>query len=458
MVRRRGVRARTRRSRSGPPRGPRRRAARGPRARRPPRSGRRGGPPAIGRDDPVGGLRRGPQQRDLVGVLDHPQLAQDGRREAEARRPARGPPGAAAGAWPASVSDTATRRRPGAGRRPPARTGSSVSSHVRDLDRGPQAGLGGAALEARHDEDRRRSGAEDEHRQPLERHRLVAGQVAQVRADADEQRVEPGAVDRRHGAGQPRRVARGRRRADARRASRRRPAGSPRATRRERRRPVLEQLAVGEDALRAAPRARACAGRDVVVLADGEDPRSGGRGRARSPRRRRRPGRSGRRSRHVGIGERAPPARPAVLAGSGSAPAARTARASRSPRSGRRRGSRLGAPCRLSRAPARGGGRRRAPRRRRSARRPRRSGCGGSRRRPSCGWRPRPGRRAEDDRVVGHEVADVERVEPLAGDLQTASRSVKMPTSGRPPRRGGSRSRRPASARSRRRRACPRRP
>ena len=35
------------------------------------------------RHDPVGGLRRQSQQRDLVGVLDHPEVAQDRRRGLE---------------------------------------------------------------------------------------------------------------------------------------------------------------------------------------------------------------------------------------------------------------------------------------------------------------------------------------------------------------------------------------
>ena len=45
-------------------------------------------------DDPIGGLGGEPQQRDLVGVLDHPQVAQDGRRQRVFDRGARGSPAA----------------------------------------------------------------------------------------------------------------------------------------------------------------------------------------------------------------------------------------------------------------------------------------------------------------------------------------------------------------------------
>ncbi len=50
----------------------------------------------------------------------------------------------------------------------------------------------GRRLEPRNDEGKVALGRDDEHRQPLERHRRITGQVAEVRADADEDRTEPG--------------------------------------------------------------------------------------------------------------------------------------------------------------------------------------------------------------------------------------------------------------------------
>ena len=72
-----------------------------------------------------------------------------------------------------------------------------------DLDRGAQALLRRAALEPR-DHDERRLPADDrEHRQPLERHRLVGRQVAEVRPDADQQGIEAVGRRRLDGATQP---------------------------------------------------------------------------------------------------------------------------------------------------------------------------------------------------------------------------------------------------------------
>ena len=105
-----------RRSRTGASRGPRRRAARGPRGRRRPPSGRRARPAAICRDHPIGGVGRQREQRDLVRVLAHPQLAQQLRREVRMRRPA-GAPGAPGGAPPTGGHETP--RRPRRGRAAP---------------------------------------------------------------------------------------------------------------------------------------------------------------------------------------------------------------------------------------------------------------------------------------------------------------------------------------------------
>ena len=152
-------------------------------------------------DDPIGGLGGQPQQRDLVGVLDHPQVAQDGRRQGVLDR---GPEGrlepeqvhrqqrvghadatgdaglAAASAYGSSVSSQVTIR-------------SGVRSPASAAPRSSRGTTTNGAWPAR----------SDEHRQPLERHRLVAGQVAQVRADPDEQRVEPGRGGRGGRAPQP---------------------------------------------------------------------------------------------------------------------------------------------------------------------------------------------------------------------------------------------------------------
>ena len=82
--------------------------------------------------------------------------------------------------------------------------GSSVSSHATTVT-APDATAGARAgrrrLEARGDQRQLRAigDRDDEHRQALERHGVVAREVAQVRPDADQQRVE--ARDRRLPAG-----------------------------------------------------------------------------------------------------------------------------------------------------------------------------------------------------------------------------------------------------------------
>ena len=146
-------------------------------------------------DDPVGGLGRQAQERDLVGVLDHAQLAQHARTASSNAVP--GP----SAAWSrrtciaSIVSDTATRAPPTRPGRRPARTGRRSRPRSAMSHRRAQPGLGRAALEPGHDDERRVARADDEQGQPLEGHRLVAGQVAQVRADADEQ-----GATRRHAA------------------------------------------------------------------------------------------------------------------------------------------------------------------------------------------------------------------------------------------------------------------
>ena len=185
VVGRRAVRAGARRSRTRPASWPSATSRSRISRRRRPRSARSSGPAAICAIDPVGGLGGQPQQLDLVGVLDHPQLAQD--RAARSRAAPTGCRSRAGG----RASPTAGRsRRAGRstrpadpdGRRPrggPTRAiGSSVSSQVDDLDdagRRPPGSAGPAPPRAagrRGTTVRRR---DDEHRQPLERHRPVAG-------------------------------------------------------------------------------------------------------------------------------------------------------------------------------------------------------------------------------------------------------------------------------------------
>ena len=360
----------TRRSRTRRARGPRRGAARGPRGdvRLGPADERPGGDLV---DDAVGGLRR----RGAAASTSSASLTI----RSVAERPSWPTPNAAPGSArleaeqvdrPEAVRDadrgTATAATPAcdevgddrrAGRRSPSRSRSR-----RRRGRRPRAA---GSLEARHDE-RRRPGraADDEHRQPLERHGRVAGQVAQVRPDADEQRVEPGLVAPRPS--RPRRAvprtrsARDRRsRGDRHRAGRRRPAAA--SQRGDRRRAVLEQLAVREDAsapasrarLRSArrraarrrgparPASRRAADRDDAVVGPGGQVDDHGVGRGRAPGSRPRasgPARRRRRRRGPASTSRVDQIRSSArTSDAGHGPAARVSRASRRG-AGRRRG------------------------------------------------------------------------------------------------------------------------
>ena len=162
--------------------------------------------PAVGDlvDHPVGGLGGEAQQGDLVGVLDDPQVAQDERRGLEHRRRA-ARPGAAGGGSP-----RAGRRRRGGPRRRGSRSphrGHRVLGLLPGGDRDVAARHGRAPacrrrLEARHDERHRPLGRDDEHRQPLERHRARTRRGRRGRG-----RRRPGA---RRGRGLARRPGRGR--------------------------------------------------------------------------------------------------------------------------------------------------------------------------------------------------------------------------------------------------------
>jgi len=60
-----------------------------------------------------------------------------------------------------------------------------------DLDRDRETGLRGLQLEVRDDEQRLSCRQDDQEREPLERHRPVAGQVLEIRPDRDQGSVEP---------------------------------------------------------------------------------------------------------------------------------------------------------------------------------------------------------------------------------------------------------------------------
>ena len=67
--------------------------------------------------------------------------------------------------------------------------GSSVSSHA-TISNSSGRGVDARRLEPRDDELRVAGARQHEHRQPFERHRLVAGEVRQVGADREQQRVD----------------------------------------------------------------------------------------------------------------------------------------------------------------------------------------------------------------------------------------------------------------------------
>ena len=92
---------------------------------------------------------------------------------------------------PRSAPRSRPSRRPRRRGRATRASGSSVSSHGADRE---HVGLldHPRRLEARHDQRGLAVAWHDEHRDPLQRHRLVPREVRQVGADREEQRVEPG--------------------------------------------------------------------------------------------------------------------------------------------------------------------------------------------------------------------------------------------------------------------------
>ena len=256
--------------------------------------------PAVGDlvDHPVGGLGGEPEEGDLVGVLHDPQLAQGERCGLEGDAGERGlEPQEVERPEPVGDADAGGRRRQQA-----ADAGNGVlrllprrDGHGAGDDGRAAAGRGG--LQPRHEERDGAFGGHDEHRQPLERQGRVPGEVDEVGPDADEQRVEaavadggPGTLDplgeAGGGNGRPARSGRG----DGVHAGGTSPGPAGRGdvpgARRRHRDPqpgrqrgvaVLEELAVGDDAL-GAGRASRGAQVLVVVLADAEDAEPGGGG------------------------------------------------------------------------------------------------------------------------------------------------------------------------------------
>ncbi len=199
VVGRGAVRARSRRSRTRQGRGLRRPAAREPRARHRPRSGR-----------PAGRRRSASTTRSAASAASRRSsissvslIIRSSRRTSPARsRRAAGNRSAilrtciaqSRSLIPSRVSDPTGRPRASAASRPTSATGSSVSCQLATSTNPPlTAGQPRAGVTSRRgaDQGRRTGCRNDEHRQSLERHRVIAGEVVEVRPDADEEGVEP---------------------------------------------------------------------------------------------------------------------------------------------------------------------------------------------------------------------------------------------------------------------------
>ena len=128
------------------------------------------------------------QRGDLVGVLHHADRADDVGR---ARRTSHD----GSARWRSSTnrahvwSPIATRARRAPDEPATIAIGSSVSSHG-TISNSSGCGDDARRLEPGHDERRVAVARQHEHREPLERHRLVAGEVRQVGADREQQHVD----------------------------------------------------------------------------------------------------------------------------------------------------------------------------------------------------------------------------------------------------------------------------
>ena len=148
-------------------------------------------------DHAVGGQRGPPEQLDLVGILDHAKRAGDGRGGPE-RDPRQSSLEPEQMQRPERVVDPHARRSadrtdgPHGIRDQVVRIvglfpGHDLRGARGDRSRTPRR----IGFEAWHDQDGGAPSPDDEHRQALERHGDVAGEVAQVRANAHEERAQP---------------------------------------------------------------------------------------------------------------------------------------------------------------------------------------------------------------------------------------------------------------------------
>ena len=148
-------------------------------------------PRGDGLHDPVGGRSGRPQALDLVGVLDRPQLG-----HGLGRQPERGVGQARLEPERVDRPEVVREQEPPSAPRCECR-GDQLGRVVRlvpgrDLDQAIGARRRCRcrhALEARHDERGRTLRRQDQHRQTLEGHGGIAGQPAELRPDADEERL-----------------------------------------------------------------------------------------------------------------------------------------------------------------------------------------------------------------------------------------------------------------------------
>ena len=169
------------------------------------------------------------------------QIVRDGDAD-RARRRRRRPAGTGSGRDP--VADHARHER--------VRIVGLLPRHDRQVPgRGRRTRPGRRRLEQRRDERGAPAGRDDEHREALERHRRIAGQIAHVGPHADEDRGEAGLLGRRGGGCQAFAVALGRDRRARRRSCRRLHRAIGRQPCGELAWAVLEQAPIRMDPIRA---------------------------------------------------------------------------------------------------------------------------------------------------------------------------------------------------------------
>ena len=172
------------------------------------------------------------ERGDLVGVLHHADRRRRPRTRARTSRAA-----ARAGGRARTAPTCGRRSRHASAADPTSRAtsaiGSSVSSHGTISNRSGR-GVDPRRLEPGHDEPGVAGARQHEHREPFERHRLVAGEVRQVGADRQQQHVDAELAHPLARTRDPRASSVTRRSRAARRCS---PRSSTPSTRRARRRP-----------------------------------------------------------------------------------------------------------------------------------------------------------------------------------------------------------------------------